>query len=83
MRQGLSALLIAFPFYWMVISTIRPEQERSTSARSWLKGVTYFPAGWGRPNTPNTPDLTSGETFVIIYPQMMTTSTGLSWRRRA
>ena len=39
---GISALLIAFPFYWMVISTIRPEKEVYTVALNLLPSKLSF-----------------------------------------
>jgi len=39
---GVAALLIAFPFYWMVISTIRPENEVYTVALNLLPSKLSF-----------------------------------------
>ena len=39
---GAAALLIAFPFYWMVISTIRPENEVYTVALNLLPSKLSF-----------------------------------------
>ena len=39
---GISSLLIAFPFYWMVISTIRPEKEVYTVALNLLPSKLSF-----------------------------------------
>jgi len=39
---GVAALIIAFPFYWMVISTIRPEREVYTVALNLLPSKVSF-----------------------------------------
>lgn len=39
---GVAALVIAFPFYWMVISTIRPEKEVYTVALNLLPSKLSF-----------------------------------------
>jgi multiple sugar transport system permease protein len=39
---GISAFIIAFPFYWMVVSTIRPESEVYTVALNLLPSTLSF-----------------------------------------
>jgi multiple sugar transport system permease protein len=39
---GVSAVVIAFPFYWMVVSTIRPEKEVYTVALNLLPSELSF-----------------------------------------